>query len=246
MKNTFKQFVLMIICLLLTQFGVVVAQTNNDVSHPMKDELEIMTNAARYMHPSPWPDSAQKHEALKHCAELLRAAIDTNQIRSICSNMTNLPAVIKLENQAKKDAPVTITLVTNEDLVSRFKTFAGEVSSSMNESADLLIADDLNTSIELGYAADTSRSQSTFHWLLWSENGPVRQFDKRTANGNRVIISARFYQNGKLGNCNINLQTKEGIGFNADGTLSYYWRLVNNMEIDLRVGADGNLKVRKL
>ena len=163
-------------------------------------ESEYMSNSVRQMHFTPWPDSPQKREALKHSAEVLPSAIDTNQIEITCSELTN-----------HTDA-------------AALRDFSKMAISNLCEFADALTNSNLITPNYL--AAQFSNSTNKFFYLFWSENGPVRLLDKRLADGRSIILSASFYGNGKLERFALNspdakgfFRTKQQLVFNKDGTL---------------------------
>jgi hypothetical protein len=160
-------------------------------------------------HPSKaWPEASKKQDTLQHCAEVLQSAIDANQIEKACSKMTNQPeAVIDLQNLTK---------------VAMF---------NINEFAILLTNPELDTFIgQAGCSARISNSTNSLRFHFWSENGPVKYFEKRTADGGHVLVRAEFDKNGKLFAFNLNEldskgvpKTKMQLVFNEDGTLRSHW-----------------------
>ena len=173
--------------------------------HPKKEDLGWASNASLYMHPTPWPDSPQKSAALKHCADVLRSAIDMNQITAVCNKMTN-----QLES------------------VLALKKVSAVAQSNLDEFASLLTKTNLMT--YRSYWAEISNPTNVFYFSFWSENGPVRDLDKRPADGQRVLVSARFCENGKLLEFDVNSPDSKGVFgtemqllFNEDGTLRSHW-----------------------
>jgi hypothetical protein len=180
--------------------------------HPTKEDLEWATAVAQSWKSSqPWTEASKKQETLKHCADFLRSAIDTNQIEKACISMTNQPkSVVSL------------------------KEISAEVISNLNMVATLLTNPDLTTSLgEAGYQAGIQNISNLFHFGFWSENRlptSISDFDERTADAQHVILSARFYQNGKLLEYDNYSRDRQGIFrrrtqliFNEDGTLRSYW-----------------------
>jgi hypothetical protein len=175
-----------------------------DRLHPTKEQIKLMSNAMLYMHPTPWPDSPQKSAALKHCANVLRSAIDTNQIASACNKMTNQPEAVLV-----------------------LKSVATTAASNLDEFADLLTNTNLMT--YLSYWAEISNPTNLFYFSFWSDNGPVRDLDKRPTGGQYILVSARFYENGKLLEFDINSLVSKGVVrtemqllLNEDGTLQSF------------------------
>ena len=69
------------------EFSARIARSNADAraeyrrQHLTPSDLEWMSNAMRNMKPPPpWPDASKKQAIFGHCAEVLRSAIDTNQV----------------------------------------------------------------------------------------------------------------------------------------------------------------------
>ena len=91
-------------CLFLNQASSVIAQTNEPPS-PAKTYSDSFLDIAAFgtaavLHElftsHKWPGSAAEKKArLEHCAEVLRSAIDTNQIELDCLKLTNQPEVVQ-------------------------------------------------------------------------------------------------------------------------------------------------------
>ena len=193
-----------------------------------------------------WPDSPEKQKILKNCAEFLLLSVDTNQIELVCSKIrTNLPTVIRLENRATQNGPIAVTFVTNEDLVSQIKDFSSRVRFNLIMCADQLTASNINAySSEAGYCATASNPQGSIFYNLWFNNGPLRYLNTRSESG-QIVMSARFYQNGKLEYFNENISQDEGFVFDANGKLnSYAWTTTNKVEVDVNFDDVGNVKIR--
>ena len=190
---------------------------------------------------SSWPDSPEKQKMMEHCGELLLSSFDTNQIDLIRSKIaTNQPAIIRLGNQV-------VTLVTNENAVLQLKDFSNRVSLNLKKVAVQLTASNLNTYLsKLGYCASASNphgSTSAF-FNLWSRNGPVKYFNIRSDTG-AIIMSASFYENGRLKDFRENISNDEEFIFNADGRINgYSWIIKDKIEVDVSFDNEGNVKIR--
>jgi len=193
--------------------------------------------------PKPWPEPSQRQLVFGRCAEVLRSAIDTNQIELICSNMAaNLPTIRKYQNQPTHDGPITITYVTNDVVISRLRNFSRQTMLSLDEFASLLNSPDLESYVGAGYCAKISTPANYLFWLFWPD-GMVRSIEKRTADGQRVIIRASFFENGKLAGFYV-ISPPESIAFDLSGKLTSYAGRDNNMTLELRPDESGNVKVR--
>jgi len=207
-------------------------------------ESEYMSNVVHNWKPTqPWPEPSKRREIFVRCAEVLRSAVDTNQLEWVCSNMsTNLPALRKFQNQSTKDGPITITFVTNEIVISHFRDFSRQTMLNLDGFADLLGSPDLESYIGPGYCAKIINSKNYFFWLFWPNN-LVRSIEKRTVDGQHVILRASFYEDGKLGGFRVT-SPPESITFDENGKLISYNGRNNNMAIELRPDENGNIKVR--
>jgi hypothetical protein len=195
---------------------------------------------------APWPDSPEKQKILKHCAELLLSSVETNEIEWICSKIsTNLPASIQLENQASRNGPAVINLVSNECIISKIKALSSRIKFDLSKYADQLIASNINTYIsEIGYCATISNPQSSSLYNLWFDKGPIKYFIERSDAGH-IVMSAHFYQNGQLKDFRENISKDEEIYFYPDGKLSgYNWTTTNNVEVDVSFDDTGGAKIR--
>ncbi len=170
-------------------------------------ESEYVSNAARYMHkPAPWPDTPEKCSTLKFCADVLRSALDTNRIETACVQTTNRPGAVLAIRYISKVA-----------------------ISNLNEFATYLINPRLDVYGNFGDIAIGKVNEEKAYFLFWSQDGPVRQLDKRTIDG-RIIVGARFDKNGKLLEFRLNSPDSKGVlkreielMFNNDGTLHSFW-----------------------
>lgn len=193
-----------------------------------------------------WPDSPEKQKMMGHCAELLLSSVDTNHIGLICSKITtNLPSVIRLGNQTAQNAPITVTLVTNENAIAQLKNFSSRVSLSLTKVATQLTASNVNTYLsKVGYCVTMPNPQGGVFCNFWSKNGPLKYFDVRSNTGD-IIMSARFYENGKLKVFRENTSIHEGFIFNANGKLGgYNWITKDKVEVDVSFDDGGGVKIR--
>jgi hypothetical protein len=161
----------------------------------------VLLTAMRHKSPpQPWPALSQKQEIFENCASLLHLAIDTNQINLACKKLTNQPnAVIAL------------------------KALANEAVTNLIIFSDLLFNPDLNS--YWGYRAKLTTLTNVFYINFWfstpsNPDTPIRDIEKRSPDDMNVIVSARFYQNGKLQAMSIG---DKGLFFNEDGTLRNYY-----------------------
>lgn len=194
----------------------------------------------------PWPDSPEKQSTLKRCAEFLVSSINTNQVEFVCAKMsTNLSPIIRLENQATKNNPVAVTVITNKDLVSSIKGFSGHIELDLNNYAAQLTAKNLNTfRSEVGNCAEVITPKQSAFYNIWFNNGPVKNLVIRSASGN-VTASLQFYQNGKLKLFKGNSSHKESASFDETGGLTCYsWVTDGRVEVDVNFDNAGNVKIR--
>lgn len=195
---------------------------------------------------APWLDSPEKQQILEHCAQLLLSSVDTNQLELVCSKITtNLPTNIRLENQATQNGPIAVTLVTNEDLISQIKAFSNDVRFSLNKYANQLTVSNINTySSEAGHCATISNPEGSVFYNFWFNNGPVKYLNIRSETG-QVIMSAHFYQNGKLEDFRKNIPNDEEFIFDTNGKLNgFSWTTTNKIEVDVSFDDMGNAKIR--
>jgi len=170
--------------------------------HPTERDLEWASNAmANAKPPKIWPETSKKQEIFDHCVKILRASIDTNQIQIACSKLTNQPqAVLELRDLTK----VAI--------------------SNLDEFANLFTSPELSSDAgNAGYIARVYDQKHYYFLLFWSENGPLKQDEERTPDGQRILVSARFFENGNLMEFRINSPERKGLAFKQDGELDYYW-----------------------
>ena len=164
-------------------------------------EAEYSTNvlltASRHKPPpQPWPTATEKQVIFGNCSSLLRSAIDEDKIHLACESLTNRP-----------------------DAVRALKTIANEAQSSLNGFADLLFDPHLES--YWGYRAKLITTTNQFFIDFWfisksASNAPVRSIEKRTTDGLHVLVSASFYQTGKLEEF---AKAGESVFFNENGTV---------------------------
>ena len=124
----------------LIQTNNMMAQTNGAKNYT-KEELEWLKKAAVLMMPRDWPgDAVKKRQVLIHCAESLRAAIDTNTFKLSCANLTNSPNIAielnKFSALAASEFDDFALLLTNNDLKTSIGD--GEYSAEIFEPANYL------------------------------------------------------------------------------------------------------------
>lgn len=263
-------FVVLVVCLFMLQTGNMTAQpdtnsywgmlSNAEVTaqiarsnadakaeyrrlYPTKEDLEWASNVVpNWKPPQPWPDPSKRQGIFKHCKEVMRSAVDTNQLELVCSNMaTNLPAIREFQNQSTKDGPIIITFVTNEIVISHFRAFSRLAMSNLDEFANLLSSPDLNSYVGAGYEAQISTPENWILFNFWPDN-LTRSIEKRTADGQHLIMEASFYEDGKLGGFRVT-SPPESIAFDENEKLISYNGRDNDMAIELRPDETGNVKV---
>src|ERR1035437_90486 len=90
-----------------------------------------------------WPDSPEKQERLKQSVDMLRSAVDTNQLAIIEKQLIN---ELQSTNRTKTDnGSETITIDTGADMILCFHNFSKQMVSDLNEFADLLTDPKLET-----------------------------------------------------------------------------------------------------
>lgn len=194
--------------------------------------------------PKSWPEPSERQDIFQRCAVALRSAIDTNQVEWVCSNMAaNQPAIREFQNQTTKDGPITVTFVTNVVVISHVRNFSRLAISNLDEFASLLKNPNLKSFVGgPGYEGQISDSTNYYLWLFWPDN-MVRSIEKRTADGQRVLVCAGFYENGKLQLFKV-VSPPESITFDTNGKFASYHGIENNMLMDLRPDETGSVKVR--
>jgi hypothetical protein len=174
-------------CLFLNQASSVIAQTNEPPS-PAKTYSDSFLDIAAFgtaavLHElftsHKWPGSAAEKKArLEHCAEVLRSAIDTNQIELDCLKLTNQPEVVQA-----------------------IRNYTQQTVSNLNEAADLLTNTSLNTFLaDYGEGADIFNPKNKNEWFnfVFYYNGPVCQLEMRSSDKMHVKMSLRFFENGRV------------------------------------------------
>jgi hypothetical protein len=165
-----------------------------------------VVNAMRHAPPpKPWPEPSKKQKVFEHCATVLRSAIDANQIEAACGKLTNQPEAVLLLKTLSKGA------MTNLD------TFANLSNSP-----------ELNSYLGAGYRAKLLTSTNIFYFGFWPST-LVRDIEKRTADGQHVLLSVRFYENGKAMYFTVNSHESWGLGFKDDGAVRNYYGKSKNI-----------------
>jgi hypothetical protein len=126
-----------------------------------------------------WPGSAAEKKArLEHCAEVLRSAIDTNQIELDCLKLTNQPEVVRA-----------------------IRDYTQQTISNLNMAAELLTNANLKTFLaDYGEGAEIFNPKNKDEWFDFDfyYNGPVRQLEMRSSDKMHVKMGLRFYENGRV------------------------------------------------
>jgi hypothetical protein len=208
------------------QVGAQMMQSNADVKaracQPAKSELEWVSNVTLYAKATkPWPDASKKQELLKHCSDLLRSSLNTNQIEMAYGNMTNQP-----------------------DAVLVLKSFTEEITSDLDEFANLLNGSDLTSFLgEAGYHAESSNSTNLFTFGFWSENGPVQDIVQRTTGNGSALVQARFRENGNLASFDTFAFHHIQASFGEDGQIKIWGRLNDRTQIRIKIDTSGSVQV---
>ncbi len=184
MKNLAFVFV---VCLFLNPASVAFSQTNTTPRQVQKYSDSFLDKAsytfAVLLHElftsHKWPGSAAEKKArLEHCAEVLRSAIDTNQIELDCLKLTNQPEVVQA-----------------------IRNYTQQTVTNLNEAADLLTNANLKTFLaDYGEGAEIFNPKNKDEWFDFDfyYNGPVRQLEMRSSDKMHVKMSLRFYENGRV------------------------------------------------
>lgn len=240
MKKTLAQFSLICIVVAL----VFLAEAQPGIKQPDKANTPPPSLAPD------WPDSPEKQEFLKHCAQILRSSIDTKQIELVYDQLTNQPTVLQRTYRTnvtmQNSSPVSY-LITNNDIVTHFEGYTSGVVSNLNRFADLLADANLQTYIinHRQYCArviNPFNTNEVFLYTFLSRSGPVRGVEIRTNNEMTVAAFAEFHENGKLKLCdNIG---HENISFYEDGRLDkYFCNLYQGVAIALKFDDANNIRV---
>lgn len=148
-------------------------------------------------------NNSTKISRLTHCAELVRAGLDTNQIESFCSQITNQPESVLLD----------------------LKQFSTEAVSVLNRAADQLTNSKLRTyTADFGDGAELldSKSQRSYFFTFYY-NGPVSQLQLTHLDIHRGD-EAYFYKSGKLRFIQLYKEHSSArLDLNEDGTFYSYW-----------------------
>lgn len=192
-----------------SQIDTVRSNTEYHRLHPTQADLAAESNAiADFSPPQEWPNTFDRQSLLRHDADILRLAVDTNQI----------------------------AIATNQSLERRdINDLLDKAAKYLNEAANLLTNRDLTVSLTgAGYQAGKSTSTNDFLFEFWTENhlpGVVSGFEIRTPDAGNVLESANFYENGKLRYLQINspdknqhLRAAVELEFSDKGALDLHWK----------------------
>jgi hypothetical protein len=174
MKKNLKKIALILACLLAAQANHLSAQTN----------------------PPAWPDNPQKQERIKRSIEMLRSAIDTNQLAII---EQKLISQFQSTNKAvTENGGELITPEVGKEIILCFEGFSKQMVSDLNEFADLLTNPKLETYSYVWGEAEirsSKRDQETVKFRF-RRNGPVFSISRTTPNGE--LVHAEFGYDSKL------------------------------------------------
>ncbi len=179
------------------------AQAENRRLHPDPEDVQWVSNVVAHLgSPEPWPDPAKRKQIFEYCASVVRSSLDTNELDLQVAKLTNEPAsAIELKELVK----VAI--------------------ADLHEFARILTNPQLRTYIADGFSADLATSTNLFYGCFWTNN-LAKDLQIKTPDGQRVLISARFYEDGKLMAFHVNSRDTKGVYradidlvLNEDGTL---------------------------
>jgi hypothetical protein len=175
------------------------AKGGMDTGDPGTPFIGRVVNLAGYLmgiHPGQWPDKPDKNARLKQCSDLLRSAMDTNQIEMDCRKLTNQP-----------------------ELVLAIRNYAQQTLSNLDEAASLLTNAHLKTfTAGFGEGAEIVNPKNKNEWysFVFYHNGPVLQFRKASVDGNHTGMQMNFHQNGRLAG-----ELGGHLAFRANGQLDH-------------------------
>jgi len=90
--------------------SVCITSRGFDTGDPGTPFIGRVVNLFGYLigiHPGKWPDKPDKNIRLKQCADILRSAIDTNQIEIDSLKLTNQPEVLlAIRNYTNRPFPI--------------------------------------------------------------------------------------------------------------------------------------------
>lgn len=179
-KPTVANRMILIPLLLILSAGAETVMGSIDTGDPGTPFIGRVVNLFGYligMHPGKWPDKPDKKIRLQQCADILRSAIDTNQIELACSKLTNQPeAVLAIRN------------------------YSQQTISNLDEVASLLTNANLKTfTADYGEGAEIVNPKNKNEWFdfVFYYNGPVMQFSKRPLDGSHAGMGMYFFENGR-------------------------------------------------
>jgi len=197
-----------------------------------------------------WPESPEKQETLKRCAEILRSSVDMKQIEFVYDQLTNQPSVLQCAyrtNAVMQNSSPISYYITNNDIITHFEGYTSRVVSDMNQFADLLADANLQTDVinHRQYCASILNPHNTNEVILYtflSRVGPVREVEMRINSGKTVATFADFHNNGKLKL--FDNQGRENISFYENGQLDkYFCNLYQGVAIALKLDSANNIRV---
>jgi hypothetical protein len=183
------------------------AKSQSPAPHLSKEDLEWANQVARSFKEKPWPEGPEKEEVLKHAGATLRSAMDMKEIESACLN-------------------------TNQEGAATLRSLAVVAVSNLADCAVALANPKLRTDRDLAELRGES-AYFLFTFGVWTTNGfpsVIQQVDKRLPDATKLIMGARFYQNGKLQDIRLiswdgkgDMSRKGEVSFAEDGKVRHYW-----------------------
>lgn len=205
----------------------------------------------------PWPESPEKKQTiLKHCAEALRSAVDTNQFTMVVGKLSALPAILKSGHQSGPNAPVVYAYATNTDVRLAFADLAQKTTARLEDFASLMTSPNLKTFVGKFRGASISNPHNpntAFTFFIAGHDYLVHQANEfpQTLTNRRLTSSAVFYENGRLKwyeinewNGNARLHSTS-ISFTEDGKFDgcALWT-PDGRQVELRTDEAGAFRVR--
>jgi hypothetical protein len=195
---------------------------------PANFDIEAM---AKSMPRPAWPDSPQKQAGLKRSADILRSTVGTNELAFFETHLTNQ---LQSTNYAVNGGEI-ITASMGADMVLCFENFSKQMTSDMNEFADLLASPELKTYGDGWGKAEISspdKNKGVIKYSFWP-NGSLISVSRTTSDGEFEIAHAQFNSGGKLFYYGLYCREPEPfwfakIGFGLNGQLESFSGIINN------------------
>jgi hypothetical protein len=203
--------------------------TNVSLSQfPTNFDIEAM---AKSMPRPAWPDTPQKQEGLKRSADILRSAVGTNELAFF---EAHLISQLQSTNYAVNGGEI-ITASMGADMVLCFEKFSKQMTSDMNEFADLLASPELKTYGDGWGKAEISsphKNEGIIKYSFWP-NGLILSVAETSSDGESELAHVQFSDDGKLSYFSTTCREPEPfafskISFGLNGQLDSFSSIINN------------------